>query len=147
MAEVKRLFLAVSFSGKVNYETGEVLPEHRAFVESVLESLRGIGQFTVFCAVEHEGWKIKNEPPEVGVKKDLTEIDASDVFVALVDESPSAGVQFETGYAVAKGKRTIIASDTATKLAYFNEGVTNLGLAEYVLFDHAQSLASSIKES
>lgn len=141
---MKTIFLATSFSGKVNYDTGEVLPEFREFIEGVLTELRKRGGVEVFCAIEHEGWKIADEPPEVGVQKDLAEIDKADVLLAVVGDTPSAGVQFEIGYAVAKGKRLVLATDAQTKLAYFNDGVVGLGRADLVVYKDAQSLAGQL---
>lgn len=140
-----RIFLATSFSGKVNYDTGEVLPEFRGFIEGVLAELRKQADTEVFCAIEHEGWKITDEPPEVGVQKDLAAIDKADVLLALVDETPSAGVQFEIGYAVAKGKRVVLATEAQTKLAYFNDGVVGMGGAELVVYGAAEDIAAQIK--
>jgi len=65
---MSRLFLATSFSGHVDYETGVISPDYRHNIESILASLRETGGFTVFCAVEDEGWTISADtPPEVGV--------------------------------------------------------------------------------
>ncbi len=103
-----KIFLATSFSGKVDYETKEVLPEFKTFVEQVLACLRKQSGIEVFCAVEQEGWIITDTPPAITVQDDLEQVDKADVLLALVDEEPSAGVQFEIGYATAKGKRVIL---------------------------------------
>ncbi|HJQ08863.1 MAG TPA: nucleoside 2-deoxyribosyltransferase [Candidatus Saccharimonadales bacterium] len=136
---MKKVFLSTSFSGQVDAATGRVLPEFRVGVEKVLGALRK--EVEVFCAIEQEGWLLANDvPPEVGVQEDLAQIDASDVLLALVEEKPSAGVQFELGYAVAKGKRVILAARHGSELAYFNKGVVSAGLVTLVLYDDAASL-------
>lgn len=138
-----KIFLATSFSGKIDPTTGKVQPEYHTFITQVLESLRD-EQAEVFCAMEHEGWKITKEPPELGVQKDLVEIDSADVMVALVPDELSAGVQFEIGYAVAKGKKVVLARQARDELTYYNQGVVSSGLVTLVAYDSLQSLESQL---
>jgi len=138
-----KIFLSTSFSGKVNQATGEVEPEHRTFITKILEGLREEGD-EIFCAVEHEGWKVSDAPPEIGVQKDLHEIDNADVLLALVPEQLSAGVQFEIGYAVGKGKRVVLARRASDPLAYFNQGVVSSGLVALVAYDHIDELFTQL---
>jgi nucleoside 2-deoxyribosyltransferase len=141
---MKRIFLATSFSSQVNYDTGEVYPDFRAGLEKVLQALREQPDIQVFCAIEAENWKITTTPPDEGVQHDLAEIDSSDVLVALIESKPSAGLQFEIGYAVAKGKRVVLAASAGEELAYFNQGVVGAGLVTYVAYDDAQSLVTQL---
>lgn len=145
---MNRLFLATSFSGHVNYETGEVNPDYRQQVEAVIDSLRTVGGFAVFCAVEHENWIIASDvPPEVGVEKDLAEIDESDVVLALLPTGLiSAGLQYEVGYADAKGKSVVLATETGSELTYFNQGVANLGRVRHVEYDSPANLVANIQQ-
>jgi nucleoside 2-deoxyribosyltransferase len=143
---MNKLFLATSFSGKVDYDTGLVLPNFKSEIENVLECLRNIGRFSVFCAIEHEGWRIGDEPPEAGVQKDIAEIDASDGVLALVHDAPSAGVQWETGYTRGTGKKLFLAAEPDHIPAYFNQGVINLGWAHRVVYDSPESLALQVRE-
>jgi nucleoside 2-deoxyribosyltransferase len=146
---MNRLFLATSFSGHVNYETGEVNPEYRNKVEAVIDALRDIGGFTVFCAVEHENWIIpKDVPPEVGVEKDLIEIDRSDVVFALLPTGLiSAGLQYEIGYADAKGKNVILATELGSELAYFNQGVVNLRRVTHIEYENPESIVANMRQA
>jgi hypothetical protein len=141
---MKKVFLSTSFSGKVNEMTGEVLPEFRKEIEGILEALRKSGDLDVFCAVEDEGWSIDNTPPEVGVKHDIERVDTSDVLIALVEDVISAGVQFELGYAVAKGKQVILASAMNAKVAYFNQGVVSNGMMTLVTYDNVATLVKQL---
>jgi len=147
MTIMKRLFLATSFSGHVNYETGEVNPDYRQEVEAVINALRTDG-FTVFCAVEHEKWIIaKDILPEVGVKKDLAEIDESDVVIALLPVGLiSAGLQYEVGYADAKGKKVILATELGSELAFFNQGAANIGRVAHVEYESPENLVAKIQQ-
>ena len=72
---MNRLFLATSFSGHVNYETGEVNPDYREKVEAVIDTLRTVGGFTVFCAVEHENWIIASDVPDTLIGKKVISLD------------------------------------------------------------------------
>jgi nucleoside 2-deoxyribosyltransferase len=145
---MNRLFLATSFSGHVNYETGEVNSDYREKVEAVIHTLRTVGGFTVFCAVEHENWVIASDvPPEVGVENDLAEIDESDVVLALVPTGLiSAGQQYEVGYSDAKGKQVILATESGTELAYFNQGVANLGRVAHIEYDTPEDLVANVQQ-
>lgn len=144
---MSRLFLGTSFSGHVDFETGQINPDYRKHVEGMIDALRTIGGFTVFCAVEHEGWVIATDvPPEVGVEKDLAEIDNSDVMLALLPTGMiSGGLQYEIGYAEGKGKKVVLASEVGSELAYFNQGAVNLGRVAHLEYDSPESLAEQVK--
>ena len=146
---MSRLFLATSFSGHVNYETGEVNPDYREKVENILDALRTVGGFTVFCAVEHENWIIASDvPPEVGVEKDLVEIDESDVVLALLPTGLiSAGLQYEVGYADAKEKKVVLATESGSELAYFNQGAANLGRVTHIEYENPQALVANLQQA
>jgi nucleoside 2-deoxyribosyltransferase len=143
---MKKLFLATSFSGQIDYETGQVKPEFRKDIEEIIEALRKVGGFAVFCAVEHEGWIISNDPPEVGVEKDLAEIDDSDVVLGILHDAVSGGVQYEIGYADGRGKSVFVATREGVDLAYFNQGIANLGRVTHLSYESPELLAAQIKE-
>lgn len=143
---MRNLFLATSFSGQVDYETGRVNPGFRKSIEEIIQALRTVGGFSVFCAVEHEGWVISDVPPEIGVKKDLEEIDKSDVFLAVLHDAISAGVQYETGYADGRDKSVFVATPYTTSLTYFNQGAANLGRITHVSYGSPESLATQLRD-
>lgn len=138
-----QIFLSTSFSSQVDPASGAVLPEYRTFVTNVLEGLRR-EEGEVYCAIEIEGWKVSDQPPEVSIKSDLEHIDVSDVLIALIHDRPSAGVQFELGYAVAKAKRVIIARSSNDGLSYFNQGIVGAGLVTHLSYDNAATLLSQL---
>lgn len=107
--------------------------------------MRAIGGFTIFCAIEHEGWLVSNEAPEVGVAKDLCEIYQSDALLAILHDAPSAGVQYEMGYAHGKGKQVFAATVNDEKLAYFNQGLANLANITHVSYESPELLAEQVK--
>lgn len=133
-----KIFLSCSFSTKVDYNTGEVLLEFRRELESILGALRVAGH-TVFAAIEDEDWKIGNKPPKVGAQVDINQINKSDVLLALLHDSPSAGVQWEIGYANALKIPVFIASQDGSKLAYWNQGLVGLKLVEQIDYDVTDS--------
>lgn len=139
----KKLFIATSFSSKVD-DSGNVLSEFRAEIEAILTELRGSKNTDVFCAIEAEGWKISAVPAEVGVQQDLQEIDNSDAVLIILGDKPSWGVQFEMGYAAAKGKTVIIATPTKIKLSYFNQGLVNLNQITHITYENPQLLIAQL---
>ncbi|HSX00262.1 MAG TPA: nucleoside 2-deoxyribosyltransferase [Patescibacteria group bacterium] len=141
---MKHIFLSTSFSGQVNYDTGEVFPEFRTSIETILTALRELLDVDVFCAVEDEGWKISADLLDKGVQKDIEEVDFADTLIALIHDAPSAGVQFEIGYAVAKGKQVILAAQTEQPLAFFNEGLVSAGYITLVRYDTATDLVAQL---
>ncbi|MBP7767422.1 nucleoside 2-deoxyribosyltransferase [Candidatus Saccharibacteria bacterium] len=147
---MSRLFLATSFSGHVDYETGLVNSDYRHKIEFILASLRANGEFTVFCAVEEEGWTIKADVlPEVGVKLDLKEIDKCDMFLALLPpDLISAGLQTEVGYAHANGKQVVLATENGSKLGlgYFNEGLAKLDGVAHIEYESPDELANFVRK-
>jgi nucleoside 2-deoxyribosyltransferase len=99
-----KLFLSVPFSSKTD-KAGNVNTDYRAYIQQVLEGLRGNGH-TVFCALEHTGWHLSESmAPEEEFRQDLAEIDEADKLIVLLEEQVSPGVQIEIGYAYAKGKQ------------------------------------------
>lgn len=145
---MNRLFLATSFSGHINYETGEVNTDYREKVELVIEALRNAGGFTVFCAIEHENWIIASDiPPEIGVEKDLAEIDESDIVLGLLPTGLiSAGLQYEVGYADAKGKQVVLAIESGSELTYFNQGAANLGRVAHIEYESPENLVANMRQ-
>lgn len=140
----KRIFLATSFSTKVS-DDGKVLPEFREHLEGIINTLKDAG-FEVFCAAQKEGWNISQQPPEVGLEEDISEIDKSDILLALLQEDVSAGVQFEIGYCVGTGKQVIIATKKGADLKYFNQGIVNLGLVKHTAYADAEELAGKVAD-
>jgi nucleoside 2-deoxyribosyltransferase len=141
---MKKIFLATSFSGQVDITTNQVQPQLRGGIEAILKELRSEGEVEVFCAIEHEGWAFKDIPSEVGVLKDLEEIDAADTMIALVQDVPSVGVQTEIGYAVAKDKQVVIAMEAGSQISYFNQGLVSAGKVTLVTYDNAVTLKTQL---
>lgn len=130
------VFLGTAFSsGKVDPNTRRVVEEFRNTVEALLKDLRSIPNIAVFCAVEDENWILPNDPPHVGVSKDIDTLDQADVFIAFIDQQISGGVQFEIGYAVARKKKVILLHEPDVTLGYFNQGIVASGIVEEIVYN------------
>lgn len=140
----KRLFVATSFSGKIDEASGQVLPAFRSEIEEILKAIRNVDGLMPFCAIEHEGWTISGKLPEVGVENDLREIDQADALLALLIDQPSEGLQYEMGYASAQGKPVIMATPAQVELGYFNKGLANLERIEHVVYVTPEQLTQQI---
>ena len=140
------VFVSASYSSKVNYDTGEVFPEYKEWLEDILHMIERQGHI-VFCALRADQYKINNADPVAAFSLDMKHIKESDAILALLSDKVSAGVQTEIGVGVALNKQVIIAHRSDEALAYFNAAMVKakvvreleLPLAEKVL----QALLSS----
>lgn len=117
-----KIFVAASYSSQVNYETGEVLPEYKEWLEGHLERIEKFGH-AVFCALRADEYKINDGDPAEAFSLDEREIDGADALLAFVTDKVSAGVQTEIGMAIAKGKHVVIAHLGEHALGYFNQAI------------------------
>jgi len=127
-----RVFVAASYSSQVNYDTGEVFPEYKDWLESNLELLEKLGH-TVFCALRADGYKINTDDPAKAFTLDEAEIEAADALLAFVTDDVSAGVQTEIGMAIAQNKQVVIAHLPEHTLAYFNSAIVKADQASELI--------------
>lgn len=125
------IFVAASYSTQVNYETGEVFPEYKEWLEENLSTIEGLGH-TVFCALRADQYRINDADPAAAFRLDIEQIEASDALLALVDTKVSAGVQTEVGYALALGKQVVLGHSPDVELAWFNKAIIKAGQAKAV---------------
>lgn len=122
--------MATSYSDKVDYSTGSVYEEYKNWLEEILGSLEEQGH-EVFNAVRADNYKINNADPAGAFRLDIEKLEWCDVLLAVSSEKVSAGVQTEIGYAVAKGKKVIIAHGKSTKPAWFNSAMEKAGAVSF----------------
>lgn len=122
-----KIFVAASYSSQVNYETGEVFPEYKEWLEGTLSVIEALGH-TVFCALRADQYKINDADPAAAFSLDMEHIEQSDVLLALLSDKPSAGVQTEIGAAVALKKQVLLAHLPEHELAYFNAAMAKAGV-------------------
>jgi nucleoside 2-deoxyribosyltransferase len=127
-----KLFVAASYSTKVNLDTGKVFPEYKEWLEEQLNLLESFG-YNVFCALRDDKYSINNDDPAKAVKSDMEQLKQADVLIALLDSKPSTGVQTEIGYALALGLKIILAHDEQTELTWFNQALIKGKLVEEIV--------------
>ncbi len=127
-----KLFVAASYSSQVNYETGEVFPEYKEWLEDNIERLEKFGH-TVFCALRADNYKMNDVNPAEAFSLDESQIEAAEGMIAFVNNSVSAGVQTEIGMAIAQKKPVVFAHDPEDKLAWFNQAIVLAGQASEVI--------------
>lgn len=127
-----KIFVAASYSAKVDYTTGGVFPEYRTWLEGILLQLESYGH-EVVCALRDDDWRINDLEPAQAFKLDEAKISNAEGLLALVSDTVSAGVQMEMGMALAQKKVVAIAHEKVHQLAYFNQAVVALGQASEVL--------------
>lgn len=125
------IFVAAFYSAYVNYETGEVLPEYKEWLEDNLATIEGFGH-EIFCALRADDYRINNSDPAEAFRLDIEQIEAADALIAFVDAKVSAGVQTEVGYALALEKKIILAHPPDTELSWFNQAIVEAGQATEV---------------
>ncbi len=127
-----KLFVASSYSSKVNYDTGQVFPEYVDWHETQLRTLEKFGH-QVFSALRHDAYTINDSAPEEAFRLDYDEIEAADGMIAFLDSSISAGIHVEIGIAVALKKRLVLARIEATTLPYFDNALVRAQKATSIL--------------
>lgn len=123
-----KVFVATSYSSQVNYNTGEVFPEYKIWLEDNLKRLERFGH-TIFCALRADQYKINDADPAEAFSLDEYEIEAADGMLAFVTDTVSAGVQTEIGIAIAKRKNVVLAHLAEHPLGYFNGAIVQAGQA------------------
>ena len=135
-----KIFVATSYSDKVNYDTGEVFPDYKEWLEDILTTIEQAGH-EPFCALRADNYKINDGDPAQAFFLDYDNISSSDVVLAIVDDGISIGVQTEIGLVVGLGKKLVLAHTLEHKLAYFNNALIKAGKArELVLPLTAENL-------
>lgn len=116
----------------MNYDTGEVFPEYRQWLEDFLSQVGSYGH-TVFSALQADDYKINDLSPAEAFRLDEAEIDKADALLAVVTDKVSAGVQSEIGMAIAKSKLVTIAHLPEHKLEYINQAIIKAGRASELI--------------
>jgi nucleoside 2-deoxyribosyltransferase len=142
-----KIFIATSFSSKVDYSTGKVFPEYRAWLEGNILSLVKSAGYDYFCAVEEEGWKINDQDPGKAITEDFNNLRTCDALLVVLDEEVSPGLQIEIGIAYERGMPIIFAHQKDVKLKWTNQALIDAGHAKELLMPFSQSELSQIIEA
>jgi nucleoside 2-deoxyribosyltransferase len=110
-----RIFISFRF-------TGEDPKELAVTIQTVEAALRAAGHTTVCSFWEEETFREKNFTPRQILDWALHELDAADCIFSLVKtEDKSEGMLIESGYALAKGKRRILAIREGVRTTFMRE--------------------------
>jgi len=134
-----KIFLIAAFPDQFDLSHQRIKPAFKTKLQYILHDLRQEG-VTVSCTLEMDNWQLLEQLPEINLVQDIEAIDASDLVVAVAEDKPSAGVQFELGYAAAKGKRVILARSSNDELSWFNQGTIGSGLVQHVTYQTMEML-------
>lgn len=121
-----KIFVAAAFSAKADYTTGTLDAPYVEWVKSILKQIKDSGN-EYYCSLEVDNFVVNNTDPVAAFNNDLEHVESCDVFLALLDETVSTGVQTEMGYAMAKGKNVYVAHDADVPLAWVNKTLVSSG--------------------
>ena len=121
--------------------TGEDMNELKQFMKEVCTTLEGLGH-KQYCNF----WREDYEEPKRTMKEimdiALRDLDDADCYLAIVkSDEKSEGMLIEAGYALAKGKRIIIAIKKGVKTTWMR----NI-FEEVIEWNDIENLKSKIKE-
>ena len=138
-----KIFVAASYSSKVNYDTGEVFAEYKAWLEEILGQLEAAGH-TVICSLREDKYRINDADPAGAFRLDTYTIASCDALLALLNDHVSAGVQTEIGFALALDKKVILAHKSEDKLAYINSAMVKASSATELMLPFNQQMTQDI---
>jgi nucleoside 2-deoxyribosyltransferase len=141
-----KIFLCTSFTSKI-LPDGSVEPSYRWAIETIIDALELMGH-QVFCGMREDNWSLNSQDPVQAFDYDTNSIRDSDVVVALVKNvPPSAGTQFELGFAFALSKRTYVFFSSEDKpIPYINQGLKEQNLVSFISYESLDSVAQKLKE-
>ena len=140
------IFFATSFSGHVDYETGQVHPHFREKIEGLLTTLREVGGFVVYCSVEAEDWMISHEAAGISMARNFKNIEARPIFLALVDGVGSDGRGLEIEHAYNNGKRVFLTTGPGEELSWVMKEIVAMGRVEHIPYEKPEELAEKLSK-
>ncbi len=125
-----KIFIATSFSGKVDYGTGQVKTEFKNWLKlNVLDPLKN-AELNYFCAIEMEGWKVNNSDSASAIINDFNQLRKSNLLLVILDEGISPGLQIEIGIACERKMPIILAHEKDVKLKWSNQALIDAEFAK-----------------
>ncbi len=121
-----KIFVAASFSNRINYGTKHVFDTYKEWLEDILTTIEKSG-YEVYSGLRQAGYKIETEDLAVAINWDYDRLKEADVLLAILDQKVSAGVQMEIGAALAWGKPVVFAFKKGTDLAWVNTALLESG--------------------
>jgi hypothetical protein len=128
-----KIFIATSFSGKVDYGTGQVKTEFKNWLKfNVLDPLKN-AELNYFCAIEMEGWKVNNSDSTSAIIDDFNNLRESDLLLVILDKDISPGLQIEIGIAYERKMPIILAHEKDVKLKWSNQALIDAKFAKELI--------------
>jgi hypothetical protein len=120
------VFIAVSYGPACALTRGNT--GYRHFLEGLTNSFEQLG-LQVYLAPRQEEWGEKRPSREVGIKKDLSALKQSQIFMIFLDGNESDGALVELGIAIGLGKTIWILRRTSQALPLYLTGILRAELA------------------
>lgn len=141
-----KIFLCTSFTSKI-LPDGRVEPGYRSVIEAIIATLESMGH-QVFCGMREDNWSLNDQDPAQAFNYDTESIRQSDALVVLMQNvPPSAGTQFELGFAYALNKRMYVFFNSEDKpIPYINQGLQEQSTVSFINYDSLDSVAQKLKE-
>jgi len=142
---MQKIYLATSITNRLDANK-QAHPEFKDHIEAIAKALEAEG-FKVFCAIRRQNWTVaEHHTPSEAVTIDLSEIDASDILLAILHEDTSSGVQYEIGHAAGSGKTVILVTEPGDKIAFFNQGLIDSGKVGHIVYQTAERLSERVEK-
>lgn len=112
-----KIFLAAPLTSYMDAKTGVLDSRVATCLRRIIEALRSSGH-QVRNAHEVEDWGRALAAPGIALKRDLADLDKSDILVAILGDPPSPGVQLEIGYALANSLPVLLLAQNEAQVPY-----------------------------
>ncbi len=127
-----KVFLATSYTTNID-AVGNVHPAFRDKVEAIIKRYEVAGR-EVECDAKEAHWRITPDiDPARAIQLDLEHIKQCDELAALIDQTVSAGVQLEIGFALALRKRITLITEKGVPLNWTNQTLTRFPLVSHLV--------------
>ncbi len=128
-----QIFLGAPFTQDINKNTSIVHTHKVNFIINLIEQLEQKGH-VVRNAHKREKFGKELMHPLVCTKEDFKEIQDCDLFLAIVGNPPSGGVQVELGWASALNKRIILLLHEETEYSPLVNGLSSVTDSKIIRF-------------
>lgn len=124
------IFLAAPFTNWMQGADG-LNSEKRGLLTRAIEALESSGHEVTSAHVREE-WGRDLDPPAAALAMDTAAIEAADVLVAVMDGTPSPGLDMELGIALALEKEIVLARRAGAAAGYLIDGLPRVARCEVV---------------
>ena len=130
MIASKEILVATSYQGQVNPITHELTATYKKWLDDTLAGLEDHG-YRVSNALRDNDFRIEDDPVAAH-DYDWSSVHACDVFLGILDENASRGVQTGIGRAEVLGKPILLAHTGSMVLDAYNRSMVKAGAAHEI---------------